>query len=96
MLALVHAAIEDPSDTSVRDANQHAADLLDELDPWALRPELRREVTQVTLALRALRHVLSTRPMKPGDWAAAASLNAPGCAPSAPRDGAPRERNSQS
>jgi hypothetical protein len=59
-LAFVHAAIEDPRDEPLRDANRHAAEVLDELDGFALRPELRGEVAQLTTALRTLRQVLAT------------------------------------
>jgi len=57
-LAFVHAAIEDPTDEPLRDANQHAAEVLEELDRFAVRPELRGEVVQLTVALQTLKHVL--------------------------------------
>ncbi|MCU1276601.1 MAG: hypothetical protein JWM53_147 [bacterium] len=60
-LALVHAAIEDPTDEPLRDANRHAAEVLEDLDVFNLRPELRCEVTQLTAALRTLRQVLATQ-----------------------------------
>ncbi len=62
-LAFVHAAIEDPSDAPLRDANQHAAEVLEALDTFAMRPELRGEVTQLTLALQTLKQVLWTQPL---------------------------------
>ena len=62
-LAFVHAAIEDPSDEPLRGANAHAAEVLDELDSFTVRPELRGEVTQLTIALRTLKQVLATQPV---------------------------------
>jgi hypothetical protein len=57
-LAVVHAAIENPGERPLREANAHAADLLDDLDPWTLRPSERHEVAELTRALRTLRRVL--------------------------------------
>jgi hypothetical protein len=63
-LAFVHAAIEDPTDQPLRDANQHAAEVLDELDTFILRPELRGEVAQLTVALKTLKHILWQQPLQ--------------------------------
>jgi hypothetical protein len=59
-LAVIHAAIENPTEYPLREANARAADLLDDLDPWALLPAQRSDVAAVTVALRDLRRVLSS------------------------------------
>ncbi len=61
-LAFVHAAIEDPTDAPLRDANQHAAEVLEDLDTFAIRPELRGEVAQLTIALQTLKKILWQQP----------------------------------
>ena len=61
-LAYVHAAIEDPGEESLRCANLHAAEVLEAWRSWSVRPELRDEVEQLTVALRTLRQVLAARP----------------------------------
>lgn len=55
-LAVIHAAIANPEPLPLREANDHAAALLDELDPWTQR----RGVAELTLALRALNRVLAS------------------------------------
>jgi hypothetical protein len=60
-LAFVHAAIENPTQEPLRHANQHAAEVLDEIDVFAMPPELRSRVEHLTSALRALRQVLATQ-----------------------------------
>lgn len=60
-LAFVHAAIEDPREEPLRHANQHAAEVLDEIDVFAMQPELRSEVAHLTIALRTLHQVLATQ-----------------------------------
>ncbi len=62
-LAFVHAAIEDPIGHPLGQANDYIAELLDELDPFEMAPEIRGRVTQLTTALRTLRHVLATDPV---------------------------------
>ena len=59
-LAVVQAAIRDPAEHPLREANTHAAALLDELDPWTLQPGERREIAELTDALRRLRLVLAS------------------------------------
>jgi hypothetical protein len=66
-LAFVHAAIDDPTDEPLRCANLHAAEVLDAWHSWTVRPELRDEVAQLTLALRTLRQVLATQPVIPAN-----------------------------
>jgi hypothetical protein len=59
-LAVIRAAIEDPAECPLREANARAADLLDDLDPWTLQPAQRSDIDAVTVALRDLRRVLSS------------------------------------
>jgi hypothetical protein len=57
----VEVAIADPADESLRDANRHAAEVLDDLDVFTLRPEVRHELNELTSALRTLRERLNGR-----------------------------------
>jgi hypothetical protein len=63
-LVFVQVAIEHPQDEPLRAANQHAAEVLDELG-YDLEPEERGEVAQLTHALHRLRRVLSAQPLQP-------------------------------
>ncbi len=58
-LAIVQAAIDNPAEHPLREANARAAELLDELDPWTMQPTERREIAELTSALRTLRQVLA-------------------------------------
>jgi hypothetical protein len=59
-LAIVHAAIRNPDAHPLREANASAAALLEELDPWTLGPDERRDVADLALALRTLHGVLAS------------------------------------
>ena len=59
-LDVIRVAIANPEPRPLSEANASAAELLDEIDPWTLRPDERRDVAQLTLALRALRDALAS------------------------------------
>lgn len=59
-LAVIRAAIANPAPLPLREANERVAALVDELDPWTLRPDERRNIVELTLALRALKSVLAS------------------------------------
>jgi hypothetical protein len=59
-LAIVRAAIDNPAEHPLREANARAAELLDDLDPWTMQPGERREIEELALALRTLRVALAS------------------------------------
>jgi hypothetical protein len=61
-LAFVRAAIAKPAPRALARANAQAADLLEDVDPWALSPEQRRELDELAGALRNLRRVVDATP----------------------------------
>ena len=58
-LFVVRAAIADPAGPQLSEANRCAAEVLDELDPFAMPPDVRGEVVRLTTALRTLRQSLT-------------------------------------